>query len=80
MREGGVVGDARGGGYNATLAGKSLGHFKSRGGAFKAIAQAMERDQFYPNVFYVNDRGNTNLMTVRLDNGKVMTRLVKSWV
>jgi hypothetical protein len=82
IEEGYGITDARGGGYNVRRPnGGSLGHFKSRGGAFRAIIKDMEKSNFYPNVFYVNERGNTDLFAIRIaDNGKVMRRLVKSWV
>jgi hypothetical protein len=82
MEDGGVVQDARGGGYAASFNGKYLGHFKSRGGALAAIVREMEKSNYYPNVFYVNDHGNATLLSVRANpKGKgVLTRYIYGWV
>lgn len=81
IQEGAVVHMSRGSGYDVSFTGRHLGHFKSRGGAFRAIAEKMEREKYWPNVFFVNDHGNTDLFAIRIaENGKVMSRLIKSWV
>lgn len=45
-----------------------------RDAALKAIRADMEKEQFWPDVYYVNERGNTDLLDVK--TGKI----VKSWV
>jgi hypothetical protein len=82
MSEGGVVSEGRGGGYDASLSGKHLGSFKNRGAALAAIVRKMDQDQFYGNIFTVNDHGNVTQLAVRLHpKGKgVLSRAVHSWV
>jgi hypothetical protein len=60
-----VIGDARGGGYRVTLDGKyvdSAGDFDE---ALVLGLEAMEQAKYFPNVFYVNERGNVDLLAVR---------------
>lgn len=42
----------------------------------RALLEQMDRDQFWPNVWHINERGNTDLLRVGY-NGAV---IVKSWV
>ena len=82
MSEGAIVHDARGGGYDVSFSGKHLGHFKSRGGALAAIVREMDRSKYWPNVFHVNERGNTDLLSVRANpkGSGVLTRHIHGWV
>ena len=81
MQEGAVIGEGRRGGYDVSYSGKHLGHYKSRGGALRAILEKSEREGYYPNIFTVNDHGNVTLLAARInERGKVASRAVKSWV
>ena len=45
------------------------------------ISDDMERNNFYPNVWYVNDHGNVSLLSIKRNNNGVATsHEVKSWV
>ena len=62
MAQGYVISDARGGGYAVAHEHKFLDTYSDMDSALDAIEQAMERDKFYPNVYYVNDHGNVDLL------------------
>lgn len=47
---------------SASIGGKFIGEFASDDEALAAIGRAMERDQFYPNVWRVSDHGNVSLV------------------
>ncbi len=85
MREGGVIGDGRGGLYNVSLSGKHLDSFSDYDKALKYLVQTMEDEKYYPNIFYVNDHGNVDLLGVRPKTikGKVISvksEILRSWV
>lgn len=48
-------------GYHAIHDGRSLGSFPSFNRAVAALYLARESDSYWPNVWYVNERGNTTL-------------------
>lgn len=60
-----VIGDSRGGGYRVTLDGKFVDSARDFDEALVIGLEAMERAKYYPNVFYVNERGNVDLLAVR---------------
>lgn len=62
MREGYTISDARDGGYNVSHEGKHFGDFDSIADALSEIEVQMKRDGFYPNIYYVNDHGNIDLL------------------
>jgi len=67
-----VIKDARGGGYEVHRAGHRLG----RGGfetVLEMVRAKMDRERFYPNIWYINDRGNTDLIDSR-------GNIIASWV
>jgi hypothetical protein len=85
MREGVVIGDARGGGYRVSESGKYIGSRPSFDEALKFAAQKMEDGKFFPNIFYVNERGNVDLLSIRpkIVKGKVIKvpyEIARSWV
>jgi hypothetical protein len=43
-----------------------------------AVVERMNREQFWPNVWLVNERGNTDLLSVNADTGHY--EILKSWV
>jgi hypothetical protein len=70
MAEGYVLSDAkRRSGYDVTHEHKHFGYYKYREDAFEAIDQAMKRENFYPNIYYVNDHGNVDLLD---SDGKII--------
>ena len=85
METGLVITDTRGGKYSVSLEGKSLGSFSDFDDALKRGAQAMQDQNFFPNVFHVNDRGNVDLLAVtpEIKRGKVVKveyTIERSWV
>lgn len=89
MRDGAVIGDARGGGYDVAFGGKHFAHFVEMNDALAAVVVKMDEDQFWPNVFIVNDHGNVDLVvlkprvTGKTKAGKIMTvayTIIRSWV
>ncbi len=70
-----VLSDARGGGYNLSIEGKHIRKFGAdRDEAVRYVSRWMKEHNFRPNLYYVNDHGNIDL----LDNetGEV----IRSWV
>jgi hypothetical protein len=85
MEEGVVVSDARQGGYDVSIGGKHLDHTRTKEEALVIALEKMEEDQFYPNVFYVNDHGNVDLLSVegKTRRGRIVGasyHIVRSWV
>lgn len=80
-----VIGDARGGGYSVTLDGKYVDNSRDFDEALVLGLEAMEYAKYYPNVFYVNERGNVDLLAVRpkTRKGKIVGasyETLHSWV
>jgi hypothetical protein len=85
MSEGGVISDGRGGLYNVALSGKHLDDFNDFDKALKFLVQTMEDEKYYPNIFYVNDHGNVELLGVKpkVVKGKVIKvkyEYLRGWV
>ncbi len=69
-----VIQDARRGMGKEVYRGQRLfGKFETTRAALRAIDAAMQAGGLYPNVWYVNERGNTDLLD---QNGRV----IRSWV
>jgi len=43
-----------------------------------AVIERMNKEQWYPNVWHINERGNTDLLLVNSDTGEYS--ILKSWV
>ena len=43
-----------------------------------AVVERMNREQFWPNVWHINERGNTDLLSVNAETGHY--EILKSWV
>ena len=69
MHEGYVIQDARGGGYEVAHEGKLVDTYDDMDEALSAINEDMERQQFWPNIYYVNERGNIDLLD---SSGKII--------
>jgi len=85
MREGIVIHDARGGGYSVSSQDRYYASSKTFDGALKLAAEKMEKDQYWPNVFHVNDHGNVALLALKpkIVKGrvvKVTSKQVRDWV
>ena len=68
-----TIQDARAGGYEVFQAGRRVGRPSSIETALEMVRARMERERFYPNIWYVNDRGNTDLIDSR-------GNIIASWV
>lgn len=62
MQSGFVISDARHGGYDVAHEHKHVGHYSDIDEALDAIEAEMKRSNFFPNVYYVNDHGNVDLL------------------
>jgi hypothetical protein len=62
MQSGFVISDSRNGGYDVVSEHKHFGHYEDMDEALEAIEAEMKRSNFYPNVYYVNDHGNVDLL------------------
>ena len=68
-----VISDARGG-YSVS----NLGVFAEHDQVIPAIIQDMKENQFFPNVWEVNDHGNVDLLSINTDTGEYS--IAQSWV
>ncbi len=86
MEDGYVISDRRRGGYSVSEGGEHLDDFLEWDDAITFIADSMEHDKFWPNVFYVNDHGNVDLLALKYKTrkgrvvGKVIDKIVRSYV
>jgi|GEM_PF-5071187 len=64
------------GGYNC----RQVGQFAEYDEMLAAIREDMNREQFWPNVWYVNDHGNTDLLRLVDKDGVMDSEIVQSWV
>lgn len=62
MVSGYVISDSRRGGYDVAHEHKHVGHYEDMDEALDAIEAEMKRSNFFPNVYYVNDHGNVDLL------------------
>jgi hypothetical protein len=74
MASGYVISDSRQGGYEVAHEHKHVGHYDAIDEALEAIEAAMKGSNFYPNVYYVNDRGNVDLLE-RLTGNVIESRV-----
>jgi|SRR5208282_261927 len=80
-----VISDARGGKYSVSMSGKSLGSFSDFDDALIAGIQKANDENYFPNVFHVNDHGNVDLLSIKpeIKRGKVVSveyKIERSWV
>jgi len=45
-----------------------------------AIAKDMEKNKFFPDIWFVNDHGNTDLLALDIKDDDLTFRVVQSWV
>jgi hypothetical protein len=84
LESGLVIGDTRRG-YSVSFDGKHIGDFNDFDDALAAGVQKMHDSKYFPNVFHVNERGNTDQLTVKFKvrRGKVTNieyNIVRGWV
>ncbi len=86
MASGVTISDRPRGGYDVSAEGSRVGHYTEYQDALQAVAEQMAREKYYPNVFYVNDHGNVDLLSLKYRNkkdgsvGKVTDKIIRSWV
>jgi len=83
MREGIVlsVSGPLGSRISLSASGKYVGEYNSFSEAIARAAQWMDTNKYYPNVFFVNDHGNVDLLSLRVTKtGRVSSRVIQSWV
>jgi hypothetical protein len=73
MEDGIVIREARGGGYRVTASGRTIDEADTMRGALSIARRWSERNNYYPNIFFVNDHGNVDLLSSR-------GRVFESWV
>jgi hypothetical protein len=74
LEEGVVIQDRRGGGYQARYLGKAIpGVSGSWVQTVRGARAWMKKEGYFPNLFYINERGNTDLLSA---GGKT----IHSWV
>lgn len=44
----------------------------------ESVIEQCNKDQFYPNVWHINDHGNVDLLSINFDTGEY--KIVESWV
>lgn len=60
METGIVIQDNTRGGYDVGSEGKFIGHYDDMDEALAVIDQWMKKNQYFPNIFFVNDHGNVS--------------------
>ena len=65
-------------GYSVNNGMTDLTNYDSWESAIAAIVDDMESNQFYPDIWFINERGNVDLL--RLNDDKTDTEIVESWV
>lgn len=81
-----VIQDARRGGYSLSFGGRYVDDFDDFDRALVAGVQMMHAQNYFPNIFYVNDHGNVELLRItkeRKRKGKVVGveyEYVRGWV
>ena len=59
---------------------RQVGTVSSFDNMIQKISDNMEFKQFWPNVWFINDHGNTNLLALRRRGKKCTSKIVQSWV
>lgn len=62
MQSGFVISDGRRGGYDVVHEHKHVGHYEDMDEALDDIEAEMKRSNFYPNIYYINDHGNVDML------------------
>ena len=59
---------------------QGIGQYAEYDELLQAIHDDMERQQFWPNLWYVNDHGNVDLLCLVSKNSVFDTEIAASWV
>jgi hypothetical protein len=70
----------RGPGYSVSLSGRSLGVEENWDDALKLIVTHSVKSNYYPDVYYINDHGNTDLLEIRKKGRGYASKIIQSWV
>lgn len=68
-----LIKDDRGSGYNVATEGKSIAQGVGWGRAIQAARKWMKKNEYWPNIYYVNERGNVDLLDHK-------GNIIRSWV
>jgi hypothetical protein len=60
-------------GYVTVYEGRRVSMLSSMDAAVGDLVNIMQRDQYYPNVWYVNDHGNVTLLVITIDEHPSMS-------
>lgn len=66
--------------YSLAFNGRRVREFSSFEEAASAAVNIMDQQQYWPNMFFVNDHGNVSLLGFKVVKGHVKTRELQSWV
>ena len=81
MEMGYVIQDAKGkAGYDVYHYHKHLFYSDSWDQVIREIVKERNRVGFWPNVFYVNERGNTDLLVIKKQGRGFRSEIIQSWV
>jgi hypothetical protein len=67
-------------GYEIYYQRKFLGGTETFSAAVKSVAVHMDREKYWPDVLYVNERGNTDVLSIFRRGKGYSYRTVQSWV
>ena len=76
----GIVIQDDGSGYAAFLNGRVYAEADSWSGILKAVMFRLKRGNYFPNIFYVNERGNVDLLMVYGRGKGYKSKILQSWV
>ena len=71
------VGGSLGGQYTCEKIGKTTTEMYDM---MWAIAKDMEKNQFFPSVWFINDHGNVDLLGMDMKDNDLTFRVIESWV
>jgi len=81
MQEGLIIQDAyRRVGYDLFQYGKRIAYASNWKDAIKAAMLYMNKSHYWPNVFYVNERGNVDLLVISRRGRGYTSKILESWV
>ena len=80
LEESYVISDERRGGYSIGLSGRYLGARDTWKDTLKFIVEHSIKSGYYPNVYYVNDHGNVDLLEIKKKGRGYDSKIIQSWV
>ena len=73
-----VIQDSRGAGVDLVSGCKIMGHYEDMDEAVRALVEHANAEKFWPSVYHVNERGNTDVLIVNYDEGTY--KMGQGWV